>query len=593
MYIRLLTLSLFCLVISSLSAAQKPNVLLILTDDQGYGDVASHGNKWLKTPHHDQLAAAGARFKRYFVSPVCAPTRASILTGRWHLRTGVHGVTHGHDIIRTEEVTLAEIFKANGYATGAYGKWHNGEHYPHTPNGQGFDEFVGFCAGHWNNYFDTILEENGKFIKSEGYIVDYLTTRTIEFIEKNQKKPWFAFVPFNTPHLPWQAPEKYWKRFKDNKELTLETRCAYAMVENIDDNIGRLMAALDRLKLAENTIVLFMSDNGANTDRFNVSMKGRKGNMHEGGTRVPLFIRWTGKIKPGTVVKPITAHVDLLPTLVELTGVKMGKTLPLDGKSLVPLLNGHDSDWPKRTLFSHWKGTKPNRGTVRTDRWRAVKTPQNENWELYDMQVDSEESMDLAQKNPEVLTHMKAEYMKWFADVTKDGFEQVKTEIGHDAAPDVNLYSHEADLRPIEHQGISFGGRAGFAFDYVAKWTDKNSYPAWPVKVIQQGTYDVTLFYAAAKDAIDTEFELWAGKEVLKGKITKAFTAQKIPSRNVVGYGKRPYNTKPVPEYIWAELKLGSIDLAKGELDIVLKALSKPGKEVMQLKEIALIRQKK
>ncbi|MQY63441.1 MAG: sulfatase-like hydrolase/transferase, partial [Calditrichaeota bacterium] len=293
----------------------RPNILLIMTDDQGWGDITSHGNDVIKTPVMDRIAAEGARFERFYVSPVCAPTRAALLTGRYCLRTGTHGVTRGQENMRSDEVTNAEVFKQAGYATGCFGKWHNGAHYPHHPNGQGFDEFFGFCAGHWNNYFDTTLDRNGQPVETKGYISDVLTNASMAFIEQNRKRPFFCYLPYNAPHTPWQVPDRYFDKYKA-KGLDDETACSYAMTECLDDNIGRLLGQLDELNLAGDTIVLFLTDNGPNTDRYNGGMKGRKGSVNEGGVRVPLFIRWPGHIRPGTYVKPIAAHIDLLPTLV-------------------------------------------------------------------------------------------------------------------------------------------------------------------------------------------------------------------------------------------------------------------------------------
>lgn len=193
----------------------RPNILLIMTDDQGWGDIRSHGNPLIDTPVLDHLAEQGTRFDRFFVSPVCAPTRASLLTGRWHLRTGTHGVTRGNETMRSEEVTLAEILRQQGYHTGIFGKWHNGAHYPEHPNGQGFEEFIGFCSGHLNNYFDATLEYNGKPIKSKGYITDVLTDAAIEFIVKNKTQPFFCYLPYNAPHSPFQVPNRYFQKYKN------------------------------------------------------------------------------------------------------------------------------------------------------------------------------------------------------------------------------------------------------------------------------------------------------------------------------------------------------------------------------------------
>lgn len=335
------------------SKRKRPNVVLIMTDDQGWGDISSHGNNLIETPVVDRLATEGARFERFFVSSVCAPTRASLLTGRYYLRSGTYGVTRGRETMRSEEVTIAEVLKQSGYVTGCFGKWHNGAHYPYHPNGQGFDEFVGFCAGHWNNYFDTHLERNGESVKTRGYITDVLTDAAIRFIEKNRRWPFFCYVPYNAPHTPWQVPDKYFDKYKA-RGLDAEIACAYGMCENIDDNIGQILKRLDDLRLSESTIVIFLTDNGPNTDRYNGGMKGRKASVHEGGVRVPLFIRWPGHIDAGRRVTQIAAHIDLLPTIVDLCGAAMMKTLPLDGISLMPLLRGDTAGWPDRVIYSHY-----------------------------------------------------------------------------------------------------------------------------------------------------------------------------------------------------------------------------------------------
>ncbi|MBZ0173165.1 MAG: arylsulfatase, partial [Phycisphaerales bacterium] len=338
-----------------------------LTDDQGWGDIHSHGNEVIVTPVLDRLASEGARFERFYVSPVCAPTRAAFLTGRYYLRTGVNGVTHREEVMRSEERTLAEVLKDAGYATGCFGKWHNGAQYPNHPNGQGFDEFFGFCAGHWNNYFDTTLERNGNPVESKGYINDVVTDAALDFIDAHADAPFFCYVPYNTPHSPFQVPDRYFDPFKE-QGLDDTLACVYGMVKSIDDNVGRLLDRLESHGLAGDTIVVFFGDNGPNTERYNGGMLGRKGSVHEGGVRNALFIRWPGHIPAGTEVKPIAAAIDLLPTLAELANVPVNPARQLDGLSLAPLLTGQRVDWPDRMLFSHWKG----RGAVRTQGERRV-----------------------------------------------------------------------------------------------------------------------------------------------------------------------------------------------------------------------------
>ena len=342
------------------AADRKPNVLLIMTDDQGYGDLRLHGNAKIDTPVLDRLAGESTRFDRFFVCPLCTPTRASLLSGRYYLRTGVASVTRGLETMRSEEVTIAEVLKGGGYATGCFGKWHLGEHYPNHPNGQGFDEFFGMPTGHWDNYFDPRLEHNGRMVATRGYITDVLTDAGVRFIEQQRDRPFFCYVPYNAPHTPLQVPDALFDKYKA-RGLDDRAAAIYGMVENIDGNVGRLLRKLDALKLAGNTIVIFLSDNGPEGpegSRYNAGMRGMKGRVHEGGVRVPLFVRWPGRIPRGKVVKQIAAHVDLLPTIAELCGVPLPRTQPLDGRSLAGLLMAKGQDWPDRMIFTrmpNWK----------------------------------------------------------------------------------------------------------------------------------------------------------------------------------------------------------------------------------------------
>ncbi|WP_245897232.1 sulfatase-like hydrolase/transferase [Hymenobacter nivis] len=256
----------------------RPNVVLILTDDQGWGDLSANKNPWLKTPNMDRLAQQGTSFEHFYVSPLCAPTRASLLTGRYHLSTGVVSVSKGLETMDSEETTLAELFRANGYQTGMFGKWHSGQHYPNRPNDQGFDEFLGFCAGHWSNYFDTKLDHNGELVQTTGYITDVLTDAALKFIGANQDKPFFCYIPYNAPHSPFQVPDAYFNKFKA-KGRSNELACVYGMVSNLDDNVGRVLAFLKKRKLKKNTIVIFMTDNGPNGTRYNGDMRGIKGSV--------------------------------------------------------------------------------------------------------------------------------------------------------------------------------------------------------------------------------------------------------------------------------------------------------------------------
>ena len=562
---------------------EKPNVLLIVTDDQGYGDIRSHGNKHIVTPVLDRLAEDGARFERFYVSPVCAPTRASLLTGRYHPRCGVHGVTRGFENMRSEEVTLAEVFKLSGYATGAFGKWHNGRHWPMDPRGQGFDEFFGFCGGHWNRYFDTELEHDGRTVKTEGYIADVLTDAAMRFMSNNRSRPFFCYVPYNTPHSPWIAPQQKFEKYK-SQGLDDTTACAYAMCENIDYNMGRLLEKLDELKLAENTIVLFMSDNGANSDRYNAGMKGRKASLHEGGVRVPLFVRWPGHIDPGTLVRPITAHIDILPTLVELCGLPKPKTLPLDGVSLAPLLQDHKADkWPQRMIFTHQirgRGLEQRLGAARSQRWRAVYY--GKNWSLYDMQADPGQKNNVAKQYPEVLQKHIAAFEASFDDVTGRGFEPVAIPLVVSYRPWIEIPANEATLVPQVGQGIRYHGPHGYANDWIAGWTDTRAYASWPLTVVNPGKYKVTLLYCCKPKNIGAKLRVEIGKTGVEGTVTKAHDPPIMPS-NECADPKIHYASKT-----WAELPLGEIDVAGDSKQMAIRTLEMPGGESIELKAVRL-----
>ena len=565
------------------SEGKRPNVILVMTDDQGWGDIRSHGNDKIDTPVMDRLAADGARFERFFVSPVCAPTRASLLTGRYHLRTGTHGVTRGYENMCSEEITIAEALKQAGYATGCFGKWHNGAHYPYNPNGQGFDEFLGFCCGHWNNYFDTTLERNSKPAKTKGYITDVLTDAAIQFIEKNKDRPFFCYVPYNAPHSPFQVPDKYFDKYKA-RGLDDKLSCIYAMCENLDDNLGRILKRLDELKLSDNTIVFFLTDNGPNSNRYNGEMKGRKGSVNEGGIRVPLFIRWPGHIKRGTKVTQIAAHIDIFATITELCGVAMPKTLPQDGVSLVPLLKGKTAGWPDRIIFtfrSPRRQTGEVPGSVRTQRWRAVKA--GKRWELYDMSSDPGQKNNVAKKYPKVVKKLSAAYEAMAGDVTKAGFDPLPIHIGYSHWPVVTLPGHEAFLEPPSRKGISYKGRSGWANDWVTNWTSTEAYPWWEVEVVEAGRFEVTLMYICSKENVGTKVRVEIGGKSLEGIMSKAHNPDPIPSPDRVRRGE-------VYEKIWAPLTLGTVKLSKGRTKLVVKAIEIPGDMAFDLKAVQLRR---
>jgi len=557
----------------------RPNVILIMTDDQGWGDIRSHGNDRIDTPVMDRLAAEGARFERFFVSPLCAPTRASLLTGRYHLRTGTWGVTKGREVMRAEEVTVAAAFKQAGYATGCFGKWHNGEHYPHHPNGKGFDEFLGFCAGHWSNYFDTTLDSGGKPVKSKGFISDVFTDAALSFIETNKDRPLFIYLPYNAPHGPFQVPDAYFDKYKA-RGLGDRDAAIYGMIENVDENIGRILKRLDELHLADDTIVVFLTDNGPNGRRYNGGMRGTKGSVHEGGIRVPLFIRWPGRIKPGTVVREIAHHCDLFPTLVDLAGIPMPKTEPLDGVSLRPLLEGKTQGWPDRMIFTHrTRGGKvaPAHGSLRSRRYRLVNTGRG--YELYDMIADPEQKQNVAKARPEVLRTMRAEYQRIFSDVTRKGFDPIPVPVGYAEANPVTI---SAPLVTMEGN-VTFKGRAGWANDWITNWTSADDACSWEMNVVRAGRYEPALLYTCPAAEVGSTIRLEVGGQAVEAAITKAHDPEPVPSPDRVPRGE-------VYEKVWAPLVLPAVELKKGRARITVRATTIPGKMVADLKAVRLRR---
>ena len=558
-----LLLLLYCLPAIKTKAANapRPNVLLILTDDQGYGDIGSHGNPHLKTPVLDELAESGSRFDRFYVSPVCAPTRASLLTGRYHLRTGVTGVTRGYENMNPVEITLAECFQQGGYRTGCFGKWHNGRHMPMHPNGQGFEEFFGFCGGHWNTYFDAPLEHNGTPVSTKGYIIDVLTDHAIDFMEENQRQPWFCYVPFNTPHSPWRVPDENWNHY-NGLGLDSKAQCAYAMVENIDDNVGRLLESLEQTGQSQRTIVLFLTDNGANSDRYNAGMLGRKGSHNEGGVRVPCFIRYPGRVPANTTIQEISAHIDLLPTLLEFCFVERPAGPPLDGVSLVPLLTQRNSDWPERMIFTDTfrskSGLDKMNGAVRTQQWRA--TTSRGQWQLFDMQNDPGQKKNVAAEHPELVANYAQAYEEWFASTGATEIGERPIPIGHSSRQQFELYPCESELIPGHGEGISYTGDTpnGFANCWIHEWTDPAAYPEWKLDVLEAGEYEIELEYTCHRNDVGVEMEVSIGDQTNSVVIPKAYDPplDEKPD-HVFSYN---YQTKAG----WAKITTGRMKLPAG-----------------------------
>jgi arylsulfatase A-like enzyme len=575
-------------------SARRPNIVVILTDDQGWGDLSLHGNSNLSTPHVDALARDGARFDRFYVCPVCSPTRAEFLTGRYHPRCGVYSTSAGGERMDLDEMTIADTFRAAGYATAAFGKWHNGMQFPYHPNGRGFDEFYGFCSGHWGDYFSPPLDHNGQIVRGNGFTIDDFTDKALNFIETNQDRPFFAYLPYNTPHSPMQVPDRWWDKFKDaslemrhrdpDREDVPHTRAALAMCENIDWNVGRILQKLDELKLARDTIVVYFCDNGPNGFRWNGAMKGRKGSTDEGGVRSPLLIRWPGAIAAGKEIPHIAAAIDLLPTLADLANIDVASKKRLDGVSVAPLLvehikfrsadgnaSGLDSAPRDRMIFSHWGG----RVSVRTPRHRL-----DHQGKLYDMVDDPGQYKDIADREPDIAARLRAAVDKWK--------KEVLSELGRDDRP--FLIGH-ADYKYTQipardgtpHGNIKRSNRFPNC-SYFTNWTNTDDRITWNAEVAAGGTYEVEIYYACPAADVGSTIELSFNDSRLRGQITEAHD----PPLRGGEHDRVPRKESYVKDF--QPLKLGTINLTQGQGELTLTAVAMPGKQVMEFRTMMFTR---
>lgn len=414
-------------------AGSRPNIVLIITDDQGYGELACHGNPVIKTPNLDRLHAESTRFVAFHVSPTCAPTRASLMTGMHEFRNGVTHTIMQRERLALDATTIAELLARAGYQTGIFGKWHLGDEEPYRPAKRGFSEsfihgaggigqsYPGSCGDFPNNtYFDPVVLHNERVVKTQGYCTDVFFEQALKWIAENRAQPFYAQIATNAPHSPLVCPEEFQEPY-ERLGLEKDSAAYYGMITNIDENVGRLLRELGKLGLEERTLVIFMTDNGHTPDHlFNAGMRGRKGTSHEGGTRVPAFFRWPGKVRAGTNVGALTSAVDLFPTIAELCGATVPDSLQVDGRSLVPLLEDPHAAWPDRFLFTHlgrWErgdaaGSKYKHCAVRSPRFRLVN-----NRELYDIVNDPGEQRNVADQHPKLVARMRQAYDDWWASV--------------------------------------------------------------------------------------------------------------------------------------------------------------------------------
>lgn len=496
-----------------------PNVLLVITDDQGYGDLGFHGNPLINTPVLDRLATESVRFSNFYVSPVCAPTRASLMTGRYSLRTGVRDTYNGGALMAGEEVTLAELLGQAGYRSGIFGKWHLGDNYPGRPSDQGFQEslvhlgggmgqpgdFTTFFRGD-SSYFDPVLWHNDLPTPYDGYCTDIFATAAADFIRRNADQPFFCYLAFNAPHTPLQLKESDYLPYADTEVAEFHrhnggrdhplnpgeveaARRIYGMVSNIDENVGKLLRTLDSLGIADNTIVIFMSDNGPQQYRYNAGLRGLKGQVHEGGVRAPFFLRYPRRFSTDTTINSVAAHIDVLPTLAELCGFDPPRDRIIDGRSLVPTIEGGSPAWrDDRSLFLYWSRKYPvpyRNMTVIRGRDKLVGsadyTAELADLSRYDLDLDPGERINLV----DTLT----DYGQLLFDSLRQRYRELIDE-PHLRGP-VRIVIDTAREHPVYLNRNDAGGQR-------AIWTQEEAYGMWALDVATPGAYRVSCKFLQA-----------------------------------------------------------------------------------------------
>jgi arylsulfatase B len=511
------------LVASAPAADAKPNIVFVITDDQGYGDLGCTGNPVIKTPHLDRLAAESSQLTDYHVAPTCSPTRAALLTGHWTNRTGVWHTVNGRSMLRENEVTLGQLLKDHGYATGMFGKWHLGDNYPYRPEDRGFTEVyrhggggVGQTPDLWDNaYFDGHYFHNGRVVAARGFCTDVFFEQAGRFIRECSRRgqPFFAYIATNAPHGPLHAPQEYLDRYAGQDKAIA---AFFGMITNIDDNVGKTRELLRELGIADNTIFIFTTDNGTATGAriFNAGMRGAKGSEYDGGHRVPFFCHWPAAGWNRQHVDDTLCHaVDVVPTLLDLVGAAKPEGIEFDGVSLRPLLDPDvDADWPDRFLVTDSQRVRDpvkwKQSAVMSQAWRLVNGK-----ELYAIKADPGQQRDVADEHPEQVAAMRAFYEAWWAELEPTFAQTTEIYLGHPDHPVVSLTGHDwiqEALPPWNQQHIrqAYGlpGTVRRAKTPKAKAAKPKAAQAerpvagqsvheghWAVKVVRDGRYTIGL----------------------------------------------------------------------------------------------------
>ncbi|WP_437203949.1 arylsulfatase [Planctomicrobium sp. SH664] len=573
---------------SALPAAVRPNVLLIITDDQGYGDFGFTGNPILKTPVIDQLAKESYSFRHFYVHSFCAPTRAALLTGRYPHRSGVSGVTSNKEYLPASEVTIAEALKGGGYRTGCFGKWHNGEQYPMTPPGQGFDEFFGFNNGHFNNYFNATLLDGAQPVETQGYLPDVTTDAAIRFMEARRSEPFFCYVAYNTPHSPHQVPDREYDAYA-SQGLPHVLAAFFGMCANIDENVGRMLDTLKSNNLDDKTVVIFMTDNGgtAGVNFYNAGMRGKKGSAHEGGSRVPLLIRSPESRKTPREIDQLAAHIDLYPTILQMCSIPAPPGPRIDGVSLVPLFTGQSHGAEERSIFLNGGGmtleTSGTPGAVRTPQYRLVREKEGQHptaWQLYDMLADPGETTDLAAERPQIVQELAASYDVWLKATLQHNPPPVVLPIGYQQQNPVILNATSARFSG----SLSYTLGPGYAHDWLSKWTDTTSRVWFDVDFVHPGTYEFEVLYACAPDQAGSTLQLTAQGEQLSQTVP-AGESPALPAPDNATMRKQRFTGRS-----WTSFPLGELKLKSGKTRLELQCTELAHESALEFKGLSVRR---
>jgi len=574
---------------------EQPNILFVLTDDQGWWDLGMRGNEDIDTPELDRFSRQGVDFTRFYAAPVCAPTRAGLMTGRYCFRTGLYNTRFGGDTLGLEEITIAQVLRQAGYRTGCFGKWHLGKYAPYQPHHRGFDEFLGHYHGHIDEYdYPDQIVHNGVPVEGRRYVTELFTDAAIEFIETTPDQPWFCYLALNAPHSPHvvgtshdgqprgdELIEKYLQRGLELREARI-----YAMIEIIDQSMGRLLATLDQRQLSDNTVVLFMTDNGGVSKHFKAGLRSNKASIYEGGVRVPLLVRWPGQFPAGSQVAAQASHVDLFPTFCELAGAELPQDRTIDGKSLLPLLRAGHGDQHQEYVYHCWDRFFPNpdyRWAISDQRWKLAcqvqnsgpakrvgsdasinsETPTREKWQLFDLENDLGENKNLAQQHPEVVDRLRSEFLRWFDDATAgQEYQPVPIPVGHPHEPEIEIQPSWAQWFG-DHIEYVF---RGYDWDTIEGWKKPGEYATWNLDVLDGGTYEVEIRYGrSARGGGILKFSL--GDQALLCQPAATPTAD-----------------------VFERVSLGTLQLSPGPATLKVEVLEAEGPEVLRLNHILLKR---